>query len=105
MRNFLSTLVHGPAWDDARGIREQAGWVEHAAFMDALVADGFVVVGGPVGPGNYTAHLIQAEDAGQVRARLAEDPWAVDGHLVIGLLETWSLWLDGRAARAGQSTG
>jgi len=40
-----------------------------------------------------------------VRARLAEDPWAVDGHLVIGLLETWSLWLDGRAARAGQSTG
>ena len=98
MRNFLCTLVHGPAWDDERGTREQDGWDEHAAFMDALVADGFIVVGGPVGPGSYTAHLIQAEDASEVRARLGEDPWAADGHLVVGLLEPWSLWLDGRRA-------
>jgi len=104
MRNFLCTLMHGPAWDDGRGIREQDGWVEHAAFMDGLVADGFLVVGGPVGPGNCTAHLIQAEDAAQVRARLAEDPWAVDGHLVLGLLETWSVWLDGRAAWRAPAT-
>lgn len=97
MRYFLCTLVHGPAWDSTRGIREQDGWADHAGFMDGLVADGFIVVGGPVGQGDVTAHLIHAVDSDQVRARLAEDPWAADGHLEIGSLESWALWLDGRA--------
>lgn len=43
MATFLCTLVHGPAWDDARGIREQDGFDVHTEFMDALVADGFVI--------------------------------------------------------------
>lgn len=94
--HFFCTLVHGDAWDDARGIREQDGWDEHAAFMDGLVADGFIVVGGPVGTGDYTAHLVESDSEETVRARLAEDPWARDGHLVVGVLEPWSLWLDGR---------
>jgi uncharacterized protein YciI len=97
MPHFLCTLVHGPAWDDTRGPREQDGWVEHASFMDALVADGFLIVGGPVGDGRYTAHLLHAADEDQIRARLAEDPWSADGHLTVGLLEPWSLWLDGRS--------
>ena len=96
MRHFLCTLVHGPTWDDTRGIREQDGWAEHATFMDGLVVDGFIVVGGPVGRGDYTAHLLHGDDVDQIRARLAEDPWSVDGHLAVGLLEPWSLWLDGR---------
>jgi hypothetical protein len=95
---FFCTLIHGPAWDDARGIREQDGWHEHAAFMDRLVDDGLIVVGGPVGTGEYTAHLIEAADQEQVRARLAEDPWAQDSHLAVGSLQPWSLWLDGRKA-------
>jgi uncharacterized protein YciI len=96
MAFFLCTLVHGPAWDDTRGIREQDGWSEHAAFMDTLVADGLIVVGGPVGPGDITAHLVEAEDSRRIRARLAEDPWAQDNHLAVGTLEPWALWLDGR---------
>lgn len=102
MPYFLCSLVHGPAWDDRRGIREQDGWDEHAAFMDALVDDGVIIVGGPVGDGHYTAHLVQAADAGEVRARLAADPWASDGHLAVGLLEPWRLWLDGRT-RSGSA--
>jgi hypothetical protein len=94
---FLCTLVHGPRWDDARGIRQQDGWDAHADFMDRLVDDGFVVIGGPVGDGRFTAHLIESENEAQVRGRLAADPWAKDGHLAVGSLERWSLWLDGRA--------
>jgi hypothetical protein len=97
MASFFCTLVHGAAWDDSRGIREQDGWDEHAAFMDQLVDEGFVVVGGPVGEGEFTAHLLESEDESAVRARLGQDPWARDGHLKIGSLERWSLWLDGRA--------
>ncbi len=96
MAYFFCTLVHGESWDDARGIRQQDGWDEHAEFMDRLVDEGLIVLGGPVGAGDYTAHLIDGEDESSVRARLAEDPWARDGHLEVGSLEPWLLWLDGR---------
>jgi hypothetical protein len=31
---FALTEVAGPAWDPARGRREQNNWDEHAAFID-----------------------------------------------------------------------
>ena len=43
--------VRGPAWDRALPMRSQAGWAEHAVFMNALAAEGFVVLGGPLGSG------------------------------------------------------
>jgi hypothetical protein len=47
MAVFAVTLVNGPRYDESRPRREQDGWDEHAAFMDALVDDGFVILGGP----------------------------------------------------------
>ena len=52
---FLCTLVHGPSWDDARGIREQDGWEHHAEFMDRLVEEGLIIIGGPVGTSEPSA--------------------------------------------------
>lgn len=100
MTNFAVRLVHGAGWDPARPIREQDGWDEHAAFMDALVDEGFIVVGGPVGGGEQTLHAIEAADEAELRARLAEDPWASAGLLEIGTVEPWALWLDSRARGA-----
>lgn len=94
--NFAVRLVHGPGWDPSRQIRDQEGWGEHAAFMDALVEDGFVILGGPVGDGEQTLHVVEAADENDVRARLAEDPWALAGLLRIGTIEPWALWLDSR---------
>lgn len=68
--------------------------------MDHLVADGLIIVGGPVGTGAHTAHLIDGTDSPQIRARLADDPWAKDGHLTVGSLDPWALWLDGRTLDA-----
>ena len=98
MAFFLCTLIHGPSWKDASGIREQDGWSDHAAFMDRLVDEGLIVVRGPIGAGDHTAHLIEGADPRQIRARLAEDPWAKDNHLADGSLESWALWLDGRSS-------
>ena len=95
--NFAVTLVHGPGWDSSRPIRGQDGWDEHAAFMDGLVDDGFLIVGGPLGNGERTLHLVQASGEDEIRARLAEDPWASAGLLGVGAIEPWALWLDGRA--------
>jgi uncharacterized protein YciI len=96
MANFAVRLVHGPWWDSSRQIREQEAWDRHAAFMDGLVDDGFVVLGGPVGDGEQTLHVIEAADENDVRARLAEDPWALAELLQVGTIEPWALWLDSR---------
>jgi uncharacterized protein YciI len=93
---FALTLVHAAGWDDSRPIREQDGWDQHAAFMDGLVDDGFVILGGPLGDGSRTLHLVNAPDEREVRARIAGDPWARAGLLEIGRIEPWALWLDSR---------
>ena len=77
--------------------------------MDRLVDDGFIVVGGPLGNGDRTLHLVAADGAGQIEARMAQDPWAAMRLLEIGSIEPWALWLDGRAwggwPRAGAGPG
>ena len=96
MPNFALILVHGAGWDDSRGIRQQLQWAEHAAFMDGLVVDGFILLGGPVGDGQQTLHVVEAHDEGDVRRRLADDPWARAGLLEVGSIQPWALWLDFR---------
>ena len=93
---FAVTNVNGPAWDPARGRREQDGWDEHAAYMDALVDDGFVVLGGPIGDADRVLVVVEAADPQEIEARLATDPWHRDGILRIDSIEPWTIWLDGR---------
>jgi hypothetical protein len=97
MANFAVRLVHGPGWDPSRQIRDQDGWDEHAAFMDGLVDDGFIILGGPVGDGNQTLHVVQAADENDIKERLAGDHCASAGLLGIGTIERWALWLDSRS--------
>ena len=91
---YLVTRVHGPSWDPTRGRREQDGWDEHAAFMDRLAEESFVVLGGPVGEGDgdYALHVVDAESEERVHARLAGDPWGPD-MLTTAKVEPWSVWL------------
>jgi uncharacterized protein len=91
---FLVRETSGPAWDHARPRREQDGWDAHADFMDALVDDGFVVLGGPTGdPDTGDPVLaVEAEDEAAVRDRLATDPW-MGTVLTIRSVEPWTVWL------------
>ena len=100
---FLVERGKGPLWDHSRGRREQDGWDEHAAFMDALVEDGFIVLGGPIGEGDdgdNTLLVIAADDEAAVRARLGEDPWPPE-LLTIESIRPWTVWLRGAITRAG----
>ena len=63
------------AWDWSRDLRDQDGFADHAAVMDALVDDGFIVLGGPVGEGKHVLLIVDADDSADVHARLAVDPW------------------------------
>lgn len=96
MAYFALMMEHGPHWDAARPIRRQDGWDAHAAFMDRLVDDGFVILGGPIGDGQQAMVVVEAPDEATVRATLAVDPWEPMGVLRIGSLQPWTIWLDGR---------
>jgi uncharacterized protein YciI len=85
----------GPEWDPSRPLEEQSGWPAHAAFMDGLVDDGTVVLGGPLADEIRTVHAIEAESEESIRATLARDPWS-GSHLVIGSIDPWMIRLDGR---------
>ena len=93
---FLVVLRRsGPEWAPGRPMEEQSGWDAHAAFMDALVADGFLVLGGPLADDHRVVHVVEADSEDVVRARLAEDPWS-GSHLQIDSIDSWTIRLDGR---------
>jgi uncharacterized protein YciI len=96
---YLVENATGPDWDPAKGRREQAGWDEHAAFMDGLVEEGVIVLGGPTGEGETDNTLLVTDVASEeeIRSRLADDPWA-GTILTIASVRPWSVWL--RAERA-----
>jgi uncharacterized protein YciI len=76
---------------------EQDEWAAHAAFMNALVDDGFVVVGGPLGDGEHTLLMVDAASEHAIHERLATDPWTPMGLLSIVDVQPWRILL-GRGA-------
>ena len=53
-----------------RPLEEQSDWPAHAAFMDGLVDDGFVVLGGPLADEHRVVHVIEAKSEDGIRERL-----------------------------------
>src|SRR5579863_5655445 len=100
MAIYAVRMVNGAAYDRRRERREQDGWDEHAEFMDALVDEGFVVLGGPVGDGEQVLLAIEAADESEIRERMADDPWHASGVLRIGRVTPWTIWLDGTRRRS-----
>jgi uncharacterized protein YciI len=87
----------GPRWDPSRPLEEQSDWSAHAAFMDGLVDEGFIVLGGPLADEHRVVHVVEAESEDAVRATLARDPWS-DTHLRVDTIEPWTIRLDARRA-------
>jgi YCII-related domain len=86
----------GGPWDWNLGLREQAGFDEHARFMDDLTESGFVVLGGPLQGDREVLLIIDAPGDDAILARLADDPWIRDGTLTVTNIERWTILLDGR---------
>jgi hypothetical protein len=82
----------GPEYDHSKPLEEQSGWLEHAAFMDGLVDDGFIVLGGVLGDELRTAHAVEAASEQEIRDRLARDPWS-GSHLVVDSIDPWTIRL------------
>ena len=99
---FAVINTRGPRWDDSRPMEEHEGWRAHADFMNALVAEGFVLLGGPLEGTRDVLLIVRAGSEAEVATRLDPDIWVVNGLLRRRQIASWTLrlgTLDPSAAR------
>jgi uncharacterized protein YciI len=96
-RYYVVTRAPGPRWDGSRTMRDQERWEDHAAFMDGLADDGFIVLGGPLGDGTRFLHVVAAAGEQEIEARFAADPWTPMERLRLASIEPWEILLRARA--------
>jgi uncharacterized protein YciI len=91
---FLVTSAAGASRDHAKGTREQPYWDEHAAFIDQLVAEGFIALGGPLPEEGGAVLVVRAGSETEVRDRLGPDPWYEQGILALEGVRRWEIFVD-----------
>jgi uncharacterized protein YciI len=97
MKNaFVAISSAGPNRDLSKGTREQPLWDEHAAFIDQLVADGLILMGGPLVDEGGSLLIFNADDENEVREKLKNDPWSEHGILTLESVKRWQIFIDER---------
>lgn len=91
---FIVLSSAGARRDRSRGAREQPFWDEHAAFIDRLVEQGFIVLGGPLVDEGGAMIVVRAESEDEVRATLRNDPWYQQNVLQLVFVKRWDIFID-----------
>jgi uncharacterized protein YciI len=92
-RLFAITRSRGPGWNDSLPLEGQEDWQPHAAFMNALHTEGFVVLGGPLEGTRNVLLIVRAYDSEEIMSRLSGDPWAHKDLLRTAEVAPWTLRL------------
>jgi uncharacterized protein YciI len=92
---FLVYEQHAGPWDWSKGMRKQELFDEHAHFVDRLVDEGFIVLGGPIDEKDVLL-VVASESEDEIRERFATDPWIENGMLEITAIRPWTVLLEGR---------
>ncbi len=97
MKNtFVTISSAGPNRDPSKTTREQPLWDEHAMFIDQLVAEGFILMGGPLVDEGGAMLIVNADDEAEVREKLKNDPWFERGILKLESVKRWQIFIDER---------
>jgi uncharacterized protein YciI len=104
---FAVVREAGPGWA-AGGITEQPAIDAHAAFMDALAREEFLLAAGPLA-GSEQGRLrvllvVDAEDEAEIESRLADDPWQRSEQLLTTSVESWRILAGGKRLAGGVTT-
>ncbi len=95
---FVVLSLVGPGRDPSKGVREQPFWDEHAAFIDRLVEEGFILLGGPLLDQSVQATgallIVTAADEAEVKGKLKGDPWFEKGILKLESISRWEAFID-----------
>ncbi len=79
------------AWDSDRPIDGQQAFRPHADFMNALAAEGFALLSGPLDCSDDVLLIARAETPDEIERRLVEDPWTKLGLLTTVRISRWNL--------------
>jgi uncharacterized protein YciI len=90
MAYFAVVMDAGSAWNPSRTRRDQEKWTEHAEFIEALAAEHFLLIVGPLSP-TRALQILRAPSETAVRERLADDPWMKMGVLRILSIDPWEV--------------
>jgi uncharacterized protein len=93
---FVVLSSAGPNREFSKGTREQPFWDEHAAFIDRLVDDGFILMGGPLVDEGGSLLIFKAQDENEVREKMKNDPWLKHGILKQESIRRWEIFIDQR---------
>jgi hypothetical protein len=93
--------ARGPAWDITKPLRAQPKWDEHARFMDQLLADGIVLLGGFTSDDDKVLLVTETTDEDAIVHILEHDPWHLDSLLTIERVARWDILLDFRQMADG----
>jgi uncharacterized protein YciI len=97
MKNtFVAISSAGPNRDASKGTREQPFWDEHAEFIDKLVDEGFILMGGPLVDEGGALLIVNAEDENEVREKIKNDPWYEQGILKLESIRHRQIFIDMR---------
>jgi len=101
MKNtFLAISSAGPNRDPSKGTREQPFWDEHVVFIDRLVDESFILMGGPLvgrdGLPQGALLIVNAQDENEVTEKLKNDPWFIRGILKLESVKRWEIFIDVR---------
>ena len=93
MALFAVIRTRGDAWRPSLSLERQPEWDGHAAFMNALHKDRFILLGGPLEGTSDVLLIARAESPEEITQRLAADPWTQLGLLRISRVMPWTLRL------------
>src|ERR1700740_2753825 len=97
MKNaFIVISSAGPNRDFSKGTREQPFWDEHAAFIDHLVEQGFILMDGPLEDEGGSLLILNVKDEKEAREKLKKDPWLHHGILKQQSIKRWQIFIDER---------
>ena len=88
---FAVIRRRGAGWKATLSLEGQDDWEGHASFMDALEAEGFVVLAGPLESTSEALIVVRAESVQEVETRLTADPWTKTGMLETTKIAEWTI--------------
>ena len=100
MARWVVRVERGGSWDFAKDMRQQAGWDEHAVYMDRIYADGFLLMVGPLEGGRDVLWIVEADSEEAIARRMAEDPWSPNRMLRPTRIERWDIVMGGERLNA-----
>jgi uncharacterized protein YciI len=95
MTLFAVTREAGPGWTNGLGAFEQPAVSEHAAFMNNLADEGFLLFAGPLAGSEHdrirVLLIADAASEADVHQRLVDDPWVRTNQVSTTRVEPWIL--------------